>query len=100
MLEIREEIATTLFYAGVKEDTTETLVNIADEILSCKLGNHTLKELIEMIDKGELVKLAKDQDLPESILSTLGLRLVNATVKILQREGFRKVEPLKGEWNE
>lgn len=34
-----------------------------------------------------------DQSLPESILSSLGLRLVNATVKVFLKAGFIRVIP-------
>jgi len=38
----------------------------ADQILSIKLGETTLRGLIELYDKGKLVKLADDQMLPRN----------------------------------
>jgi len=49
-------------------------------------------QILARIREAGYVKLAEDQSLPEVILSTLGLRPVNNTVKILHREGWRKVE--------
>lgn len=71
----KEQIAKILFYAGLKEDSADTLGYVADEILS----------LVEI--------KADDQSLPESILSILGMRLVNATVKVMLKAGFVKVVP-------
>ena len=79
MLEIREEIAEWIYelwfepslpyncgWMAAAPDWKQTCYCKADQILDTKAGNHTLKELIEMIDKGELVKLAKDQSLPDN----------------------------------
>jgi len=57
----------------------EHQLEIADEILSIKIGNITLKELIEMIDEGRLVKLSNNQDIDVAVTGGLG---------------FKKVEPL------
>jgi len=50
---------------GWKDEEQSIKYGTLEGILSTKAGNHTLKELIEMIDKGELVRLAKDKNLPE-----------------------------------
>ncbi|MBA7466137.1 hypothetical protein ES707_01312 [subsurface metagenome] len=51
-----------------------------------------VEQIITFFKEANYVRLADDQSLPEAILSVLGLRAVNATVKILNREGWRKVE--------
>jgi len=79
MLErVREKIAHRIWevYGDFEEEINSEDLEFADTILSIKAGNHTLKELIEMINKGELFKLA-DRESKEA--------------------GFRRVEPLKGE---
>ena len=101
MLEIREEIAKILVKV-IKADRKgrQTEFDAVDQILSIKTGNHTLKELIEIIDKGELVKLAKDQSLPEVIKDIMNRRIINSAIKILMTPdsgGYHwvRVEPLK-----
>ena len=54
-------------------------------------GEASIKIIAE-IKQANYVRLSPDQSLPEAVLSTLGLKTVNATVKILQREGWRRVE--------
>ena len=48
----------------LEPDTQERWREKADEILAIKLGNRTLKEWIELYDKGKLRIEADDQSLP------------------------------------
>jgi len=64
-----------------------------EEILSVKIGNITLKELIEL--KGKLVKLASNQALPtykgEPLIAGSSADIL---IECLRKAGFKKVEPL------
>ena len=119
---VREEIAVNLYERtmvarGVgrlkltllSKETQETWCEEADQILSIKLGSRTLKEWIELYEKGKLAILADDQTLPEhhlsSDLSDTGLARAIAedellTIQETQQEmlqaGFRKVIKLEG----
>ena len=60
-----------------------------------QLGSINKERYFEQADRIlSLVEIrADDQSLPESILSILGMRLVNATVKVMLKAGFVKVVP-------
>jgi len=67
---IREETAEEIMGVGfvkkagfVKEDC----LYITDQIFSIKRGGRTLKELIELQEKGKLLVEAENQELPEPI---------------------------------
>ena len=63
-----------------------------DKVLNHKLGSHTLKELIQMIDEGKLVKLADDQSLPE--WCSVSFNSPTRCVQKMLEAGLKKVEPL------
>ena len=62
----------------------------ADQILSIKIGNLSIGELIEL--KGKLVKLSDDQSLPE--VWTDNPQVGIAVQQDMKDAGFKKVEPL------
>jgi len=82
---IREEIAQWLFYRdwdkefttgiyfsgdwqeGLEEADRDRYRKEADQILSIKVGNRTLKELIELQEKGKLLVRAENQKLPDNL---------------------------------
>ena len=69
------------FNEGLKRILTDNMQTYEDKVTEIK----------RLFKRAGYVQLSPDQSLPEAILSTLGLRAVNATVKILQREGWVKV---------
>ena len=88
---VREEIADTIIQNYVD---CESLA-LADKILSIKLGNITLKELIELYDKGKLVKMADEQSLPKVPYIPNGIDKVYERAQAdMLKAGFKKVEPL------
>jgi len=76
-------------------------IGVAMDILSIKLGSHTLGEIIQMIDDKKLVKLSENQNLPENFYE-LGIDDLRSAKyhswddcqKDMLKAGFRKVEPL------
>jgi len=84
--------------------------DFAKEALDTKLGSHTLKEIIQMIDDKKLVKLSENQDLPENPYhfdtnapfaymeytdeDYAKLHTYTEAQQDMLKAGFRKVEPL------
>lgn len=64
---------------NIDKGTLANLENDAGQILSIKIGNITLKELIELYDNKRLVKLCEIQD---------------TDVCVTGRASFKRVEPL------
>ena len=52
-------------WSALTEAQREKFRKDADQIPSIKLGNRTLKELIELYEQGKLLEKADNQDLPE-----------------------------------
>jgi len=86
MDELREKIARTIWSDGTGDE--EGFEGLGAKHIVFKITD----QILALIKEASYVKLAEDQSLPEAVLSVLGLRTVNATVKIYQREGWRKVE--------
>lgn len=93
---VREEIARFLYYLDYFDDdvweneipsTRLPYYEQADQILSIKTGNKTIRELIEGYSGGSLLEKAEDQKPPEFITASgiSDMELVEAT-----RQSMRK----------
>jgi len=106
---VREEIAVNLYERtmvarGVgrlkltllSKETQETWCEEADQILSIKLGSRTLKEWIELYEKGKLAILDDDQSLPDCLVFISYNKHQMPKHCPLLKIGFKKVIKLEG----
>jgi len=66
-----------------------------EAILSIKVGSITLRQLLELLEQGKLVKLSDNQEHPSFLtLGGIAAELVSRCREADDKAGFKKVEPL------
>src|SRR3990167_1860734 len=96
---VREEIAETIEDFFPPTLCPLDTVRLTDQILAIKLGSRTLRELIELYEKGKLAILADDQSVPTALYhreEKLDPEWVEEAVQQdMLQAGFRKVIKLE-----